>query len=169
MSDTTPTSARVIYRRPRAVWSEDGTQGTCTKCGVTRPVDDFYTQSSDPDSPLFGRRLNRCKECMKLAAGKRRRESQDRIREIRFEYNLRINFRMTPFQYHALLAAQGGGCAICGTDREPNGRRLSVDHDHRTGVVRGVLCARCNVALGMFGNSIRTMARAAKYLEGSGG
>ena len=45
-------------------------------------------------------------------------------------------------EYDALLAAQGGGCAICGNP--PKTRRLHVDHDHKTGKVRGLLCHRCN-------------------------
>jgi hypothetical protein len=44
--------------------------------------------------------------------------------------------------YEARLAAQGGVCAICG--RPPKTRRLDVDHEHKTGAVRGLLCHRCN-------------------------
>jgi hypothetical protein len=45
-------------------------------------------------------------------------------------------------EYEARLAAQGGVCAICG--RPPKTRRLDVDHEHKTGAVRGLLCHRCN-------------------------
>lgn len=45
-------------------------------------------------------------------------------------------------QYERLLAAQGGGCAICGNT--PKTRRLHVDHDHATGEVRGLICHRDN-------------------------
>lgn len=48
-------------------------------------------------------------------------------------------------EYARMLAAQGGGCAICGA--KPKTRRLHVDHDHKTGRVRGLLCHRCNRAL----------------------
>lgn len=48
-------------------------------------------------------------------------------------------------QYEAMLAAQGGGCAICGAG--PKTRRLHIDHDHMSGKVRGLLCHRCNRAL----------------------
>lgn len=44
--------------------------------------------------------------------------------------------------YKALLAAQGGRCAICRA--RPQSKRLAVDHDHQTGAVRGLLCSRCN-------------------------
>lgn len=47
--------------------------------------------------------------------------------------------------YARMLEAQGGVCAICGNP--PKSRRLHVDHDHRTGKVRGLLCFRCNRAL----------------------
>jgi len=45
-------------------------------------------------------------------------------------------------EYQSMLDDQGGVCAICG--HPPKTRRLSVDHDHKTGLVRGLLCHRCN-------------------------
>lgn len=53
--------------------------------------------------------------------------------------------------YERLLELQGGGCAICGNP--PKNRRLSVDHNHRTGKVRGLLCFRCNRALPTYATS----------------
>jgi Autographiviridae endonuclease VII len=52
---------------------------------------------------------------------------------------------VTDDEYALLLEVQGGGCAICGA--KPKTRRLHVDHDHKTGKVRGLLCHRCNRAL----------------------
>lgn len=49
---------------------------------------------------------------------------------------------VTEDEYARLLKVQGGGCAICGNT--PKTRRLHVDHDHKTGAVRGLLCYRCN-------------------------
>ena len=67
---------------------------------------------------------------------------------------LKYNYGLTVDQYAAMLAAQGGGCKICGTN-VPGGNAGSfrVDHDHKTGKVRGLLCHRCNVSLGGFGDS----------------
>jgi predicted nucleic acid-binding Zn ribbon protein len=51
-------------------------------------------------------------------------------------------YGLTTSEYRALLDHQRGRCAIC--DRLPRTRPLHVDHDHRTGLVRGLLCSRCN-------------------------
>jgi len=58
---------------------------------------------------------------------------------------------ITDEEYERLLAEQEGGCAICGNP--PKTRRLSVDHNHRTGKVRGLLCFRCNRALPTYATS----------------
>lgn len=74
--------------------------------------------------------------------------------------------------FDAMVESQGGGCAICG--RKPEDfvgdrfRTLCVDHDHNTGVIRGVLCQRCNRGLGMFDDDPGRMKTAAKYLRESG-
>jgi hypothetical protein len=70
---------------------------------------------------------------------------------------------VTDDQYDAMLQAQGGGCAICGS--RPKTRRLHVDHDHATGRVRGLLCHVHNRRLwrGATGAELRLMA---DYVEG---
>jgi Recombination endonuclease VII len=69
---------------------------------------------------------------------------------------------ITDADYQALLASQGGGCAIC--DHPPRTRRLHVDHDHKTGKVRGLLCHRCNRALPSW-ISLAWLRSAIDYLE----
>ena len=66
----------------------------------------------------------------------------------------------------SMLVAQGGVCAICGTAKS-GGRsgRFHVDHDHRTGIIRGMLCNRCNVALGGFGDDQSILKLAIEYLS----
>ena len=65
-------------------------------------------------------------------------------------------------EYDALLAAQGGGCAICGN--APKTRRLHVDHDHKTGKVRGLLCHVHNRRLWR-GATAAELRRMAAYLD----
>ena len=65
--------------------------------------------------------------------------------------------------YERILAEQGGGCYICG--KKPSERRaLDIDHDHKTGKVRGLLCSNHNRAIGLFGDNIRGLIKALEYL-----
>jgi hypothetical protein len=76
-------------------------------------------------------------------------------------------YGLTVGDYDVMLAAQGGGCAICGRAAH-NGndtRKLHVDHDHETGRVRGILCANCNRILGLAGDDTGILRKAADYLD----
>jgi hypothetical protein len=70
--------------------------------------------------------------------------------------------------YEAMLSRQRGVCAICGGRNQPPTRRLAVDHDHATGKVRGLLCYRCNSAIGLFDEDAERMQRAIDYVHGGG-
>ena len=64
--------------------------------------------------------------------------------------------------YEEMLESQGGGCYICGIG--PVGRALDIDHDHRTGKVRGLLCSNHNRALGLLGDDPDLLLAAHTYL-----
>ncbi len=53
-------------------------------------------------------------------------------------------YGITGEQYDELLARQGGGCGLCGKTKEEEGQFLAVDHDHKSGRIRGILCRYCN-------------------------
>ena len=79
---------------------------------------------------------------------------------------------LTPERFQALVALQGGLCAICSepeTRRRKRGRPgttpLHVDHDHATGEIRGLLCSRCNAALGFLRDREDLCAAAMEYLR----
>jgi hypothetical protein len=75
-------------------------------------------------------------------------------------------YGLTRGQYDMLLRIQNGVCALC--RRPPKNIRLHVDHDHRTGAVRGLLCHRCNRGLGYIQNPVVLLA-AAEYVLGHTG
>ena len=79
-------------------------------------------------------------------------------------------YKMTLEDYNKLVENQKGLCAIC--ENEPGGmsnskKRLSVDHNHKTGKVRGLLCGSCNVGIGNLKN-INNLKSAIKYLKSNG-
>lgn len=71
--------------------------------------------------------------------------------------------RLSASAYNAMLALQGGRCAICGN--LPGRQRLAIDHDHAQHAVRGLLCGKCNMALGSFQDNPALLRAAASYLE----
>jgi Recombination endonuclease VII len=129
----------------------------CRSCGRWKPIEEFDRQTRNgQDSGL----RSHCRRC-------RRRAS--------LEYNRRDGGRNAYYQrvygvtlawYNARLEMQGGVCAICKRPPDPTYRphpRLVVDHDHKS-VVRGLLCAKCNTALGMFGDDPARLTSAIEYL-----
>lgn len=81
--------------------------------------------------------------------------------------NLRRSFGITPESYDKMLEGQGGCCAIC--SKPPVRKRLAVDHCHRTGRIRGLLCDLCNRGIGMLKDNPVSLRKAAEYLEKSAG
>lgn len=81
---------------------------------------------------------------------------QRATRQYRYRYGITLE------DYEAMLERQDGGCAICG--RPPQGKRLSVDHNHSNGRVRGLLCVRCNSAVGLLDDDPTWSRRAEAYL-----
>lgn len=66
--------------------------------------------------------------------------------------------------YSAMLSEQHGVCVICSKVNK-NGRRLGIDHDHVSGRVRGLLCGKCNMAIGLLGDDAGVVTRALEYLK----
>lgn len=76
--------------------------------------------------------------------------------------NYRLKYNITLEQYDLMFEMQGGKCAICNLP-ELN-RRLSIDHDHKTGKIRGLLCVRCNVKLSTLEDN-EFVTKAKRYLK----
>jgi hypothetical protein len=79
---------------------------------------------------------------------------------------LKWAYGLTFVEYEKLLEKQHFGCAICGRTQVENfKKRLCVDHCHATGKVRGLLCTRCNTALGQLGDTVESMTKVLNYLK----
>jgi hypothetical protein len=132
---------------------------TCSTCRDDKPTSEYHRSRSTSDG------LDpRCKPCRKtasathaLAVGLKRKGQHLRLYGVSVE------------QYAALVEAQDNLCAICELPEtmtyQGKVKSLSIDHDHATGKVRGLLCAACNFALGKFKDSPALLRSAANYLE----
>jgi hypothetical protein len=138
----------------------------CRDCGAHKPLDQFPLQKGG----RWGRHPL-CKPCRAAQERERYQRYRDRIlatqaadparREKQRWRDLRRRRGASREQYEAMYKAQRGRCAICGTPHDV----LHVDHDHSTGRVRGLLCGRCNLALGHFRDDPEALRAAARYLR----
>lgn len=85
--------------------------------------------------------------------------------EIRFNQRMK-QLGITSNDYFDMLKSQNYKCAICDSEiGDKAGNRLYVDHNHKTGKVRGLLCMNCNFAIGQFQDDVNLLKRAIEYLE----
>ena len=131
----------------------------CPRCGSTKPLTEFNRNRSKPDG--LG---TECRACDRAACKAR----YQRTKGQRKDAFLRNTYGLSLAEYDRKLADQNGGCAICAKTPEENGLRLAVDHNHRTGEVRGLLCSQCNKGIGNLGDSPQRLRQAALYLEERG-
>jgi len=137
------TRARANPQRQKKWDAPEGTKW-CNRCQEYRPQGDFA-----PNPSKSAGLAPYCRPCTSDYA---------------FERRLIRVYGITMEQYLATLEEQGGRCAIC--QKKPRARRLAVDHNHKTGRVRGLLCTRCNhKLLGASGENPQILRRAAEYLE----
>lgn len=139
----------------------------CTKCGEVKLLSEFTKSPIAPDGLQY-----KCKNCANIyhkvyyeinlearhaynsAYNKTRPEAQ-RASHLKHKYNL------TPKDYSKMLNDQNGVCVIC---HLPSDTPLHVDHDHETGLVRGLLCKDCNLGIGRMKDSVYLLQEAADYL-----
>lgn len=119
---------------------------TCSRCREEKDLEEFYTSNgkNNPDGRQYV-----CKPCT----------NEDRVDRTR----LRL-YGITRKQYLEKLKEQGGVCKVCfGTNK--SGRALFVDHNHRNGQIRGLLCSNCNAGLGHFLDDPELIDAGAAYLR----
>jgi hypothetical protein len=100
-------------------------------------------------------------------------KNKEVIRKSKQKWKLKQSYNLTPEQYEALFTAQNGCCAICGVNRMLLQNNLSVDHDHSCcsgdkscgKCIRGLLCMRCNSAIGLLQDNANIIRKAAQYIE----
>jgi Recombination endonuclease VII len=123
----------------------------CTKCNEIKPLSSFSESKSEK-----GYKQYRCKACNK--------EYREARKNIVKDYQLKYKFGISLDLYLQMLEEQNNACKICKSVCK-TGRKLAVDHDHKTGNVRGLLCSKCNRALGLLNDDETILEEAIKYLK----
>lgn len=147
----------------------------CSTCGETKDETEFYVDHRKKN----GGRERQCKACRKARNRQWVEANRETVRRINqrsvqrrspeTRLKARVKSRMKKLgssweHYVVLREAQDNRCAICGKQAVEN-HSLDVDHDHRTGKVRALLCNACNQALGLMKDNPQRLRKAAAYLE----
>lgn len=132
----------------------------CGLCNKEKPEHEYFRNSKSKDGLQ-----HYCKKCHYASKKEhyKKKSVRDRYKhnQLRFKYGIGIN------EYNKMLAEQNGKCAICDGVNH-NRKKLSVDHCHETGKIRGLLCEKCNSVLGWAKDSTLVLQNAISYLKDSG-
>ena len=105
-------------------------------------------------------RHSSCKECDKERVKKRHQDNPERTRN----NDLKRNYGITLAEHKQMFEEQKGLCAICKKEGDGKWKKLCVDHDHKTGKVRQLLCRNCNMVLGQVGDNVQNLQNMIEYL-----
>jgi hypothetical protein len=144
----------------------------CTRCKQLKPINLFPCVSRENRKPRA-----QCKQCcaekQRQTYASKPQQYRNYVKKRRIKYNnvhKRIanlkTFGLTIEDYETMLKSQNKQCAICGTLQCTSGKRLAIDHCHLTGRIRGLLCLRCNQAIGKFNDNYFLLQQAADYVSG---
>jgi|ERR1035437_2421727 hypothetical protein len=150
-------------------------QKCCSVCKELKPISEFRPRLTNRDG--YSAKCSVClnvytaewcrthKDSVRKTRLKYREKSKEKIKRTRRKQGLRLNYSLTLEEYNQLFTSQLGCCKLCGKHQSKEKNALSVDHCHRTGIVRGLLCNTCNRALGLLQDSSEICRLAADYLE----
>lgn len=158
-------------RRPRIVVVSK----LCSKCKVEKDSFKFYKNDkliTGLDSRCINCRLEdkqkwHSKNKDKVAAyGKAYRiENIEQVKLANRNSKLKKTFGITIEEFNKILESQNNVCAICHVEKSMGRGTFHVDHDHSTGLIRGLLCSKCNLLLGKAKDSVEILQKAITYLN----
>lgn len=146
------------YRRAaRSNGDPLGFKEKCIRCG--KPTTDNRRAYCSKECKVEGQKANSRRNALAYHYRNRDRENAQHRADV-----IKKKFGITVERYDEMAKGQGGVCAIC---QKPctSGRRLAIDHDHKTGNVRALLCGNCNNGIGKFAEEPELLRRAADYIE----
>lgn len=153
----------------------------CTNCNIEKDLIDFAKDKYNPDGLTY-----RCKSCRNKSYNKYyydnpekakiKNDSQKENRQLFYssdkgvissrKAHLKRKFNITLEDYNQLSEAQNNLCKICNKpELSTRNKVLCVDHCHKTGKIRGLLCSTCNRAIGLLGENKENLLKAIKYLN----
>ncbi|WP_113701922.1 endonuclease VII domain-containing protein [Nonomuraea lactucae] len=148
---------------------EAETAKLCPGCEQVKPLTAFGIRRG-----RGGQRIPRCRDCMNAAKRAWYQRNREVVADYQRKYEKRTGRRaslkkygLRPQDFDALVEAQNGVCAACNEPQAQHASYLDVDHCHKTGRVRGLLCRRCNKTIGLAKEDPLLLLGLAAYLRRS--
>lgn len=143
---------------------------TCTLCKTEKADTEFYRHIR-----MKSGLSSNCKSCCYIISRRWAIKNKEKMREAtrrhrmkyperRRDYEIKRAYGISSESYERMFREQNGACKIC-VKQNLDGRRLSIDHDHNTGTVRGLLCVKCNTGIGNFFDDPTLLESAITYLN----
>lgn len=130
-----------------------GATKKCSKCNEILPVANFHMQAGRNHNHY---RFNSpCKVCANL----------NRNKNYHKEYYRKLKYNITNEQYQLKLKEQNYSCVICNIHQDDYSKEFCIDHCHKTGKIRDLLCTQCNSGIGFFRENINVMKKAIAYMK----
>jgi hypothetical protein len=128
----------------------------CRRCGQDKVAGDFTWKTNGKIA-----HGQKCKACFNEI------NDTPEYRERQRDNHLKRLYGLSAEEYDTFFREQGGVCAICKQESDTTGKnsKLHVDHDHTTGKVRGLLCYRCNVAMGFLSEDTQRIYQILDYIS----
>ena len=145
------------------VKSKDGIKTQCRDCETLKSKE-WRSSNKEKSNIISKRYYNDHKDT--IADRNRERYLTNDGKETSRLKAIEKKFNITGYEYDLLLKSQNGECKICGIHESKTKRKLAIDHNHITGNVRGLLCDKCNMGLGLFKDSQEILLRAIQYCDG---
>jgi hypothetical protein len=134
----------------------------CTKCDTVQPITEFPSRIR----PGNKNTNNWCRSCTKVYNKEYHKKRKEQDKDWRADYYLKQKYGITREEYDGMLEERQGKCDICqSTESFHQSGKMQVDHCHESNKVRGILCFRCNTALGAFQDNTELLKQAINYLE----
>lgn len=142
-----------------------GASKRCRKCHEIKDRSEFHKSHDGTHGPVL---KSICKICHAAQVREWYGRNTGRAASNKRRLAIKQNYGLTLEQYDAMVAAQNGLCAICDrperAQRQGKVMRMPVDHCHKTGRIRALLCHSCNRALGLLGDDVDLLRKAIEYL-----
>ena len=146
----------------------------CNKCNIDKPLSEFrFIRKNKNNTDLYKARCNECERKRQLekyhslSTDKKRERKQKSVESLGKDYfkryKLNRHYNLSLEDYNRMYEEQNGKCYLC--EKNIAGKEIKVDHNHKTGKVRKLLCHNCNTSLGLLKEDIKLFEKCINYLR----